>query len=91
MLDKNTESTKMTKEDLIGKMLETLEEKGLEEVTEDMIVSVPFISLYDDDVYTYREINADGTVTDEGWLGLNTSKPIKELITNKTQDATSNN
>lgn len=66
MLDKNTESTKMTKEDLIGK--------------------------YDDDVYTYRGIiNADGTVTDEGWLGLNTSKPIKELIANKTQDATSNN
>ena len=91
MLDKNTESTKMTKDDLIGKMLDTLEEKGLEEVTEDMIVSVPFISLYDDDVYTYRGINADGTVTDEGWLGLNTSKPIKELIGNKTQDATSNN
>lgn len=66
MRDKNTESTKMTKEDLIGK--------------------------YDDDVYTYRGIiNADGTVTDEGWLGLNTSKPIKELIANKTQDATSNN
>lgn len=50
------------------------------------------IGKYDDDVYTYRGIiNADGTVTDEGWLGLNTSKPIKELIANKTQDATSNN
>ena len=41
-----------------------------ENVTDDMILSVPFIQLYDDDLYTYTEIKKNSTPT-EGWLGLN--------------------
>ena len=40
---------------------------GKDVVTEDQIVSVPFIQLYDDDVYTYTE--DDHKMTD--WRGLN--------------------
>ena len=36
---------------------------------EDTKVSVPFIQLYDDDIYTYT--NLAGTKAVEGWLGLN--------------------
>ena len=42
---------------------------GKDVVTEDQIVSVPFIQLYDDDIYTYT--NLVGTKAVEGWLGLN--------------------
>ena len=42
---------------------------GKDVVTEDQIVSVPFIQLYDDDIYTYT--NLAGTKAVEGWLGLN--------------------
>ena len=42
---------------------------GDAKVTDDAIVSVPFIQLYDDDVYTYT--NLAGTKAVEGWLGLN--------------------
>ena len=41
-----------------------------ENVTDDMIVSVPFIQLYDDDLYTYDDIKANTTPT-EGWLRIN--------------------
>ena len=36
---------------------------------EDTKVSVPFIQLYDDDIYTYTDLV--GTKAVEGWLGLN--------------------
>ena len=42
---------------------------GKDVVTEDQIVSVPFIQLYDDDIYTYTDLA--GTKAVEGWLGLN--------------------
>ena len=42
---------------------------GKDVVTEDQIVSVPFIQLYDDDIYTYTDLV--GTKAVEGWLGLN--------------------
>ena len=42
---------------------------GQDVVTEDQIVSVPFIQLYDDDIYTYTDLA--GTKAVEGWLGLN--------------------
>ena len=44
-------------------------EYGKDVVTEDQIVSVPFIQLYDDDIYTYTDLV--GTKAVEGWLGLN--------------------
>ena len=73
---------KADKKVLIAAMIKELTDNGLEEVKEDMIVSVPFISLYDDDIYTYRGINADGKVVDEGWLYLNnTDKAITALTT----------
>lgn len=43
---------------------------GDAKVTDDAIVSVPFIQLYDDDVYTYTEVSTNGKAV-EGWLGLN--------------------
>ena len=43
---------------------------GDAKVTDDAIVSVPFIQLYDDDVYTYTEVSENGKAV-EGWLGLN--------------------
>ena len=45
---------------------------GKDVVTEDQIVSVPFIQLYDDDIYTYTDLV--GTKAVEGWLGLNNNK-----------------
>ena len=48
------------------------------DVTEDMKLSVPFIQLYDDDIYTYNKIttgtDSDGNTTyafSEGWMGIN--------------------
>ena len=46
---------------------------GDAKVTDDAIVSVPFIQLYDDDVYTYTEVSENGKAV-EGWLGLNNNK-----------------
>ena len=54
-------------------------------VVEDTYVSVPFISLYDDDIYTYsftvteaKEEDKEDTVEfGEGWLGLNAPKATK--------------
>ena len=39
-------------------------------VTKDAKVSIPFIQLYDDDIYTYLDIASDGALV-EGWAELN--------------------
>ncbi len=79
----------LTASDLIKELKEDLTVEGklnYIQVTEDTIVSVPFIQLYDDDVYTYNSMEfktaikkaADGTeetvysvTSGEGWLGVN--------------------
>ena len=63
--------TKIYKATMIDNMLSDL--KSNDDVIEDTYVSVPFISLYDDDIYTYIfDTDEDGDMTfGEGWLGLN--------------------
>ena len=63
----------MNKDKLLAKLADQLTayEKVNAAVVEDTIVSVPFISLYDDDIYTY-DVNEEGKVsTSEHWLYLN--------------------
>ena len=55
---------------LIAELEEQLAGKNAN-VAEDTVVSVPFISLYDDDFFTYK-LNASGKITTTtGWLELN--------------------
>lgn len=58
-----------TDDELVAEMINEIN-GNYENVTDDMILSVPFIQLYDDDLYTYTEIKENSTPT-EGWLGLN--------------------
>ena len=79
-----------TAADLIEMMIE--EVSDLEKVTEDTIVAMPFIQLYDDDIYTYTSImkTEDGyDAINEGWLYLNNEEQARtelEFI-DQTEDA----
>ncbi len=79
-----------TAADLIDMMIE--EVSDLEKVTEDTIVAMPFIQLYDDDIYTYTSImkTEDGyDAINEGWLYLNNEEQARtelEFI-DQTEDA----
>ncbi|MCI7263021.1 MAG: glucan-binding protein [Clostridiaceae bacterium] len=74
-------------ESVAGKSVETLITelegqlaKSNEAVMEDTVISVPFISLYDDDIYTY-ELDEDGKLTNNlGWLELNFNTKTSKLI-----------
>ncbi len=66
-----------TADELIQEMINAINGDA-QNVTEDMIVSVPFIQLYDDDIYTYNKITkgTNGSYTaSEGWLRLNSENP----------------
>ena len=63
-------TTKIDKDAMISQM-ETDLAKNVENVTEDTYVSVPFISLYDDDLYTYT-LSDDGKIeSTTAWAELN--------------------
>ena len=77
-------SKKATSEELIAAMIYELKgENNLENVDDDMIVSVPFIQLYDDDIYTYYEMDEDGSNPREGWLCLNVDGKDGQKVSSK--------
>lgn len=58
--------------DLFGSDIPTGTPEAISGVMDDTIVSVPFISLYDDDVYTYFfKVNGTTLSQTEGWMQLN--------------------
>ena len=62
-----------TREELLAELYAIVngtEDKTI--VTDDLIVSVPFIQLYDDDLYSYTfSMSGERFIAGEGWFGLN--------------------
>ena len=75
-------STKILKSEMLDKMMSDLAKATMSDVngtvydvTEDMYVSIPYIQLYDDDLYTYTfKSMSDASTFTEGWLYLNLNR-----------------